>query len=372
MATTVRQEAPDSAADAAALLAEGGRVRIAGRGTRAGWGNVPGDPDLVLRTDAMSEVVEHNAGDLTAVLEAGVPLAQGQRAFAAEGQMLALDPPEDPAGSIGGLFATADGGPLRHRYGAPRDLIVGITVALADGTVAKAGGRVIKNVAGYDLAKLFTGAFGTLGLIVTVAVRLHPRPPEAVTVRARAGDPAALARAAGAAAHHPLEADALDVAWADGTGEVLVRLSGATAASRAHATAQLLELDAEVVEDDDALWAAQRARQRGELVVKVSALATELPRVLGAAAAQGGTVAGRAALGLSWVGLPADDGAARVERLRQALSGARCVVLDAPEDVRAALDPWDAREDPTRVLMRRVKARFDPGDVCNPGLFLVP
>ncbi|MFL5904555.1 MAG: FAD-binding oxidoreductase, partial [Solirubrobacteraceae bacterium] len=180
-ATATHSETPATAQEAAELLAAGGRVRIRGGGTRAGWGHVMQPPDVVLSTAGLNRVVEHNEGDLTAVLEAGVPLREAQQRFAAAGQMFALDPPGTPEATVGGVFATGDSGPLRHRYGAARDLIVGITVALPDGTVAKAGGKVIKNVAGYDLAKLFTGAFGTLGLIVQVSVRLHPRPPQALT-----------------------------------------------------------------------------------------------------------------------------------------------------------------------------------------------
>ena len=117
----------------------------------------------------MAQILEHNEGDLTAVLQAGVPLAEAQAAFADKGQMFAVDPPlgAGDAATIGGVMATADSGPLRHRYGGVRDLVLGITVALSDGTLAKAGSKVIKNVAGYDLGKLFTGSYGTLGLIVS-------------------------------------------------------------------------------------------------------------------------------------------------------------------------------------------------------------
>ena len=166
------------------------------------------EPDLEICTGGLDRVLEHNAGDFTAVLQAGVPLAAAQEAFAAAGQMLALDPPLSPWGAagddaaleaadagatIGGIVATNDSGPLRHRYGGVRDLVVGVTVVLSDGTVAKAGGKVIKNVAGYDLGKLFAGAFGTLGLIAEVTVRLHPRPAHTATVLARSDDPAQLA-----------------------------------------------------------------------------------------------------------------------------------------------------------------------------------
>ncbi len=171
-----------AAAALAGASAEGRTVRIRGAGTKLGWGAPTAAADIELCTTGLNRIVEHNVGDLTAILEAGVPLADAQRTFAAAGQMLALDPPlggqpRFPSGAtIGGIVATGDSGPLRHRYGAPRDLIVGATVALSDGTVARSGGKVIKNVAGYDLAKLFAGSFGTLGVILSVSVRLHPLP----------------------------------------------------------------------------------------------------------------------------------------------------------------------------------------------------
>jgi glycolate oxidase FAD binding subunit len=372
-ATATHAEIPATAEEAAQLLAAGGRIRIRGGGTRAGWGHVTQAPDQVLSTAGLNRIVEHNEGDLTAVLEAGVPLREAQQGFAAAGQMLALDPPGAPEATVGGVFATGDSGPLRHRYGAARDLIVGITVALPDGTVAKAGGKVIKNVAGYDLAKLFTGAFGTLGLIVQVSLRLHPRPPQAVTARGVSDEPEQLAAAAGALAHTPLEAECLDVAWRAGRGAVLVRFGGATAQGGAEAAAVALRehgCDADVVEDDAALWQEQRAHQRSEsqTVVKVSGLPIDLAKVLRAAAQLDGAVVGRAGLGLAWVTLP--GGADAVRALRAALAPAACVVGDAPEAVRQAIDPWDAQRAEPLSLLRRVKERFDPSGVCNPGLYV--
>ena len=135
-------------------------------------------------------------------------------------------------------MATNDSGPLRHRYGGMRDLVVGITVVLSDGTIAKSGGKVIKNVAGYDLAKLFTGSFGTLGLIATVAVRLHPAPARTASLTAGSDDPAALARAARALAALPLEADCLDVGWEGDAGWLGLRFGGATAVERARGGAR--------------------------------------------------------------------------------------------------------------------------------------
>jgi glycolate oxidase FAD binding subunit len=135
-------------------------------------------------------VLEHEPGDLTAIVEAGIRLSELQAELGAHGQMLALDPPGDP--TIGACLAADLSGPRRHRYGAMRDLVIGVTVVLADGTVASSGGKVVKNVAGYDLGKLFAGSRGRLGLIARVALRLHARPAAEATVVAETGDPRAL------------------------------------------------------------------------------------------------------------------------------------------------------------------------------------
>ena len=390
----MKTEQPGSYEEAAELLrtaaADGRAVRFRGGGTKLGWGRPVTEPDLELCTGGLDRVLEHNAGDFTAVLQAGVPLAVAQDAFAAAGQMLALDPPLSPWGgagddaaieaadagaTIGGIVATNDSGPLRHRYGGVRDLVVGVTVVLSDGTVARAGGKVIKNVAGYDLGKLFAGAYGTLGLIAEVTVRLHPRPARTATVVARSADPIQLAVAAAALAHAPLEADCLDLWWDAGTGAVLVRFGSADPFPRAEEAAALLRriggLSVELEADDSACWEAQRAAQRSDVVVKVSALPAALPAAMAAAQALDGTLVARAGLGLAWIQLPGDpaDVVAVVEELRQRLAPAPCVVLDAPAEVRAALDPWGGETGPVE-LMRKVKERFDPAGVCSPGLFV--
>jgi glycolate oxidase FAD binding subunit len=133
-----------------------------------------------LTTAGLDRILEHEAGDLTCIVEAGVRLSQLDAALAPHGQMLALDPPGDP--TIGACVAASLSGPRSHRYGTIRDLVIGITVVLADGTIASSGGKVVKNVAGYDLAKLFCGSHGRLGLVARVALRLHPRPRAARTL----------------------------------------------------------------------------------------------------------------------------------------------------------------------------------------------
>jgi glycolate oxidase FAD binding subunit len=339
-------------------------VRIRGGGTKLAWGG-RAEPDVWLSTKGLDRVVEHNAGDLTAVLEAGVALADAQAAFADSGQMLALDPPlgADDAATVGGVVATADAGPMRHRYGAARDLLLGVTVALSDGTVAQAGGKVIKNVAGYDLAKLFSGSLGSLGLVARVVVRLHPRLPAPVTVVGSAADAESLGRAALELGAAPLELEALDVRWDGREGSVLARLGGVAASTRSARVVAMLAavgLETETHEDDEALWAEQRARQRSAdgVVVRVSSLPSELARLLRTVGRLGGSAVGRAGLGLLWATLPAE--ATAVHELRRELGAAPAVILDAPPALRAPPAPGD---DAVGQLEARIRARFDPAGV---------
>ncbi len=186
--------APASTAEASAVLKAASALGLAvvprGGGTKLNWGADPERADLIVDTTRLNHVIEHAAGDLVASVEAGVTLAELARVLAKAGQRLALDPAGTAASTIGGVVATNVAGPLRLRYGAPRDLLIGLTVVRADGTVAKSGGKVVKNVAGYDLGKLFAGSRGTLGLITEATFRLHPIPPATAYVLAESTDPA--------------------------------------------------------------------------------------------------------------------------------------------------------------------------------------
>jgi glycolate oxidase FAD binding subunit len=289
--------------------------------------------------------------------------------------MLALDPPGRGA-TVGGVVAAADSGPLRSRYGAPRDLVLGMTVALSDGTVAKSGGKVIKNVAGYDLAKLFSGSLGTLGAILELSVRLHPLPPATATAAGGSGDPDALGRAALALSHSRLEHIGLDLRYGGGDGAVLMRFAGAEPRKQAAGAMRVLGdagVDGSLVEDDEAVWRAQREAQRSAegTVLKVSALQTTLPEVMRQADRHGARLVARVPLGLCWLRLEErspEEAARAVEELRRELAPHACAVLDAPAELRGRIDPWADMDPGTRELMRRVKERFDPAGVCNPGV----
>ena len=350
----------------------GRAVRPVGDGTKLAWGGRDADSAVDLETAGLNEILEHNVGDFTAVLGAGVRIADAQARFAAEGQMLALDPPlgEADGATVGGMIATGDSGPLRHRYGGVRDLVVGMTVILSDGTIAKSGGKVIKNVAGYDLAKLFAGSYGTLGLIASVSVRLHPLPGRNATAIATSEDPAKLAAAAASLAALPLEADCLDVCWDGDRGHLLVRFGAAAAQHQAESVVERMrELglgDARAEAEDDEIWNRERALQRSRdgIVLKVSGRPTDLAAVIAAAREQRGTVVTRAALGLSWLALPA---AADVAAVRDALHPRPVAVLDGAAKVG---DAWPAPPEGTLAVMSRLKERFDPARIFRPGTYV--
>jgi glycolate oxidase FAD binding subunit len=220
----------------AAASAEGRRVRI-------------GDD---LTTERLDRILEHEAGDLTCTVETGIRLSALNKALARDGQRLSLDPPGDP--TIGALLAENRSGPLRHRFGAPRDLVLGVTLVLADGTIASAGGKVVKNVAGYDLARLVCGSRGRLALIVRASFRLHPLPKAARTLVVEPDDvPAAV----GTLLRSQLQPSALDVLH---PGRIAVLFEGAPRAVEAQlAAASALVGGAEAGGE---VWEESRRRQR--------------------------------------------------------------------------------------------------------------
>ena len=221
---TVFEAEPLAIAQAAEILAqaarEGRRVSI----DRAGG-------DLVVSTRYLNRLLEHEAGDLTATVEAGMRLSALNEHLAEYGQMFALDPPGDP--TVGGAIAGDLFGPRAHRYGRARDLVLGVTVVLADGTVANAGGKVVKNVAGYDLAKLFCGSHGRLGLIGRVSLRLHPRPEASRTLAIPVATPDEVQGLVRALLHSTLAPSAVDLVWSEGESALALLFEGGEAAAAA-------------------------------------------------------------------------------------------------------------------------------------------
>lgn len=377
---TTLAEARDAVRDApGALLFRGG-------GTKQGWGAPPERVDAVIETTALDELVEHSAGDMVAIAGAGMRLSALQEALAPSGQWFAVDPPlADEGATLGGVFATNDHGPRRLRYGAPRDLVIGVTVVLADGAVARAGGRVVKNVAGYDLMRLYCGSFGTLGLVTELIVRLHPLPQASLTARIP-GQVAALCRLVVALLASAVEPTALDVA--DST--VWVRFEGrptgiaAQAESlRTLAVAHGLDIaDRLDGADETAGWrllATAHAGREGETVARAATLPDRLPQAAAALAdvtAQArveARLASHAGLGLHtarFSGAPAAQvEGVRAWRQRIAALGGTVVLRRHVEGLGSPADVFGPEPSAINV-MRRVKAQLDPDRRCAPGRFV--
>src|SRR5215213_7307338 len=194
LATDIVQ--PSTAHDVAAAMKRASDERLStvirGAGTKMEWGRTPSRVDLMLDMQRLNRVLDHQHGDLTATIEAGATLRDVNDALSRLGQGLPLDPPFAEQATIGGILATNDSGPLRHRYGAPRDLVIGVQLATTGGVLAKAGGQVVKNVAGYDLSKLVTGSFGSLAAIVSATFKLSPLPAASKTLTMTVADDSAL------------------------------------------------------------------------------------------------------------------------------------------------------------------------------------
>ena len=400
----------DEAAEVMRTAAEKGLAVVPrGAETRLDWGTPPERCDLLLDTSRLDAVVEHAAGDLVATVQAGLGTDRLAEVLAEKGQRLALDAPI-PGSTVGGTIATAAAGPLRLLYGSPRDLVIGLTVVRADGRVARSGGKVVKNVAGYDLGRLFSGSYGTLGLIVEATFRLHPVPaarayvtrtfpqaagaadageavreavrevlhsptaPSAVEVVTGTGDTRIGAATGTGGAGEAADADgAEDRAGGITVGVLLEGVDAGVTARTAQVTA-ILGADATVSQEPPAWWGAY---PDGTTLVEVTAPLSALPGLLAVVAE---TAPGAA---LTWsgdgrghVGLPSGtsvDQAGRVlERLRGLLTGpphrGGAVVRYAPESLRAELDLWGPV--PALSLMRRVKDQFDPEHRLSPGRFV--
>jgi glycolate oxidase FAD binding subunit len=377
---------PGSTEEAAAVLrtaaAEGLAVVARGAGTKLDWGAPPRRLDLVVDTRRLDRVVEHAAGDLVVIAQAGVPLAALAERLAGDRQRLAVDEVV-PGTTIGGMLATGVSGPRRLQAGAVRDLVLGVTLVRADGVVAKAGGKVVKNVAGYDVAKLVTGAYGTLGLVTEAAFRLHPVPPAAGYVSVRLPDAATAYEAVQRVLHGQFVPAAIELDRPEPGGlvEVAVLVEGTEAgvAARIAQAAEALGPGAAETEQPDWWGALPGLPDRDRVLIKATAELTGLGRLLDgidrAAAAAGTTAAvrGSAGVGVFHAGLPGADPAAVaafVKALRDAAPAwqGSVVVLVAPPPVRSDVDSWGPV--PALDLMRRVKERFDPDALLAPGRFV--
>jgi glycolate oxidase FAD binding subunit len=374
------------------------RVIPAGAGTWLEMGAQPERFDLIVSTAKMNRALEYEPADLTATVEAGVTLAGFNRKAAEDRQFIPLDPFGDERSTIGGVIATASGGPLRCAYGTPRDWLIGVAVVHADGHITRAGGKVVKNVAGYDLCKLYAGSFGTLAVIAEASFKLRALPSREKTVVFYSRDTEQLCSLAARITDSDVQPAAMELISPD--GETLAPLDAEHFALALRFLNEAETIDWEIEEaarlgsgvknarlseaDSGEFWRAYHESEtspRAEFSLKLSGLPTDLnaliadinralpPARLRAHAANGVV---RLHGDARWLdGFKTDERLkmlAEIRRLTQARGG-QTLILRAPDEIKSRIDVW-GEVGPTGGLMRGLKEKFDPHRLLNPGRFV--
>jgi glycolate oxidase FAD binding subunit len=365
-----------------------------GRGSKLGWGGVAQDVDIVISTERLNRLVEHAVGDLTVTVEAGVKLADLQPLLLQEGQFLPLDPAYPQEATLGGIIATADSGAWRQRYGGVRDMLLGVSFVRSDGQLAHAGGRVVKNVAGYDLMKLFTGSYGTLGILAEVTFRTYPIPEASRTI-VLMGEAQAITSASQtllASALTPTAAEVLStqmvqqLSLGQGMGLMIrfqsVAESVETQTARMLEVGQMLGLQSTVLTEADEvnlwqslseqIWAAS---QEPIITCKIGVLPTtavsmlmkldQLTSSMGLGLIHASSGLGRLRL------TPATGISQIIQELRHYCESQRgfLTVLDAPISLKQQIDVWGYSGNALNV-MRQIKQQFDPENLLSPHRFV--
>jgi glycolate oxidase FAD binding subunit len=376
MTSTRNTVRPTDLAEAVAALAEtSGRVLIAGAGTAEDWAGTPEPADLLLDTTALTGVIDHNPADMTVAVRAGTPLRELNALLAEHGQRVALDAARERRGAtMGGLIATADAGPSALVYGSMRDLVIGATLVLADGTAARTGGHVIKNVAGYDLTKLMHGSYGAYALLAEVVLRLHPVPAAGATVRCACS----LARAGAASAEvmaAPVEPASVE--WC--AEALLVRLEGTSGEALAQRVRRVDELlgrhgPSERLAEPDAAsaWAAHAERvdavPEAAALLRIGCRPSRLPGLLARLAEECSASRETAGLatGVGTAVLPAEpDAVGRAHELVHVAGGTSAL---RARPAGCELPAWGSPPSALPVL-RAIKNDLDPNGRLGAGRF---
>jgi glycolate oxidase FAD binding subunit len=383
---------PQSQAELAAVIAcaqqNGWGILPSGAGSKLDWGDRVQNVDLVVSTARLNQLIEHAVGDLTVTVEAGMRFADLQATLATAGQFLAIDPMFPQQATIGGIVATADTGSLRQRYNSVRDQLLGLTIVRSDGQLAKAGGRVVKNVAGYDLMKLFTGSYGTLGIISQITFRVYPLPAASQTI-ILSGEADAIAKATStlrSSALTPAAADLLsasvvrDLAIGTNFGLAVrfqsIESSVAQQIDRLRQVGETLGLTSQTIDSagDAALWEQLRERMSAggqaeaitcKIGIKPSESMTLLALLAELAPDAGGQI--HTASGLGRLVCAASTSPDQILKLRSHCEANRgfLSILQAPAALKQQVEVWGYVGNAID-LMHRLKQQFDPQSLFSP------
>jgi glycolate oxidase FAD binding subunit len=379
---------PTTTAELAELVTSASQDRspliVTGNSSKLEWGGIVSGAKSIVSTQKLDRLIAHAVGDLTVTVEAGMKFARLQSILATAGQFLPLDPAYPDRATIGGIVATADTGSLRHRYGGVRDLLLGMSFIRADGKIAKAGGRVVKNVAGYDMMKLFTGSYCTLGILTEVTFRVYPLPSNTGTVILTGSINwlAQVAKILLASTLTPISVDVLSTAFSrhleiSNTPSLVVKFA-TIPESIAEQSAQLLSI-AKGLGLKGGSWQGEQAEQ----------LWSGIQTGIWGDAPIGCKLGVRSTAAVDTIELldrSTENNAKGVIHLSSgigacALNDAKCItplrshceaaggflsVLQAPEAVKQKIDVWGYRGNAV-PLMREIKQQFDPLDLLNPG-----
>jgi glycolate oxidase FAD binding subunit len=372
----------------------GWSVLPCGSGSKLNWGGMGKDVDLIVSTERLNHIIDHAVGDLTVTVEAGVKFADLQERLAKVGQFLPLDPAYPEDATLGGIIATADSGSLRHRYGGVRDMLLGISFVRSDGQIAKAGGRVVKNVAGYDLMKLFTGSYGTLGLLTEVTLRAYPiqEASETVVLTGEADAIASATQTLLASALTPTAVELLStqlvaqLSLGQGIG-LMVRFQSVAPSvkeqsSRILEVGQTLGLQGTLYSNADEanLWQSLPKQiwttpQQPGIICKIGVLPTAAVTTL----TQLDTLTSGSGLGLIHAGsglglLRLDPEVVKSQAIAQMRSDCEAqrgflTLLEAPISLKQQLDVWGYNGNALNI-MRGIKQKFDPKNLLSPHRFV--
>jgi glycolate oxidase FAD binding subunit len=357
---------------------------VAGQGSKLDWGGLVKSPDILVSTKKLNRIIDHARGDLTITVEAGLKLADLQAFLASSGQFLPLDPSYAENATIGGIMATADAGTWRQRYGGVRDLILGFSFIRHDGEIAKAGGRVVKNVAGYDLMKLFTGSYGTLGIINQITLRLYPQTTnsETLIITGNSENISKLSQVIRQSALTPTVAEYLSpqMTQALGLGEnaaLLLRFETIPASineqsQQVRDLGQQLDCVTNSYRDNEEVSLWQRYRktidnfgQETDFFCKIGLLPSNLGIVID-------KINGLASINLSsGVGKVILKSPENLDKIRSLCSANQgyLTVLTAPKSVKEKIEPWGYTGNAI-TMMKTLKNKFDPQAIFNPERFL--